>query len=279
VSNSGNQDAGAVRVTETVPPLAHFSAAASTPGWTCAPNGNPGATCTFDLPALPAGTSQEIVFALRADDPLPASATIRNAACAEIPDSGLTSCATVETPPALSLASTLSVDLLTDADSSGGASAGDTLRYTLKLPNATTVALLALTARPEIDPFTQLVAGSVTTDHGTVTDGNGPSDTFVFVAVGDLAPGATATVTFDVRIASSLPAGLLQVSAQALSRGANIPDDASDDPATPEPDDPTVTRLSTGGSPRVKEVPTLGFVGLAVLGLSILGAGATMLRR
>ncbi len=277
VSNSGDQDAGSVRVTETVPAHARFSAGASTPGWTCTPDGNPGATCLFTLLALPAGSSQEIVFALIADSPLPPDATILNVACAEIDGLNLTSCATVETPPALSIATTLSVELLADADASGNASPGDTLRYTLRLPNGNASTLLGLTTTPALDPFTRLVAGSVTADHGTVASGNGPTDTSVSVAIASLDAGATATVTFDAVVADPLPVGLTQVSAQALTRGDGIPDDASDDPATAEADDPTVMKVFAGR--RVTEVPTLDALGLGILFVGLLGAGAALLRR
>lgn len=80
VANTGNQDLGAAVVTETVPPLASFAAAASDPRWSCTGTA-PGSACTLDLAGVPAGSSQTIAFAVRAAASLPAAAVISNAAC------------------------------------------------------------------------------------------------------------------------------------------------------------------------------------------------------
>ena len=279
VRNIGNQDAGPLRVTETVPALTTFDAAASGP-WTCLPDGNPGATCTHDLPGLAAGTSQSLTFALRADSDLPAGSQIGNVACAQVLPDGLEGCGTVETPVALSIETTLTVALQLDADGSGTITPGDTLRYTLTLPNTSPSALLGLTAIPVLDPNTTLVVGSVTSDRGSVTSGNGAGDGFAEVSIFSLAAGDVATVTFDAAIARPLPAGVTRVSAQATTRGSNFPDDVSDDPATPVADDPTAVDVVIPGDPGpIHDVPTVGQYGLMMLALLLAGGAVVHIRR
>ena len=75
----------------------------------------------------------------------------------------------------------------------------------------------------------ELVPGSVSASQGTVT-----SEDPVAVTVGDLAPGASATVSFSVAIASPLPLGLEQVANQASATSVELPAALSDDPETPE---------------------------------------------
>jgi CSLREA domain-containing protein len=54
-TNSGNQGATGVVLTETVPAGTVFNPGASTAGWTCAPNGNAGSSCTLAVGSLNGG--------------------------------------------------------------------------------------------------------------------------------------------------------------------------------------------------------------------------------
>jgi uncharacterized repeat protein (TIGR01451 family) len=281
VANAGNQDAGPVAVSETVPAQTAFDAAASSPGWTCTPGTAAGSACTLTLPGLAAGAAQSLVFAVQAGASLPPGATVANAACASSTAAGqtLSACSSATTPPALSTATTLAVALAIDADHSGDASPGDTLRYTLVIPNATGATLTGLLSKLDLDPNETLVAGSVTTDHGTVTTGNAAGDRTVVVAVGDLPAGASATVVFETKVNLGLPAGTTEVTAQAETSGTNIPTDASSDPATPQiPHDPTSIAVHVR-APQAAAVPTLGAVGLAALAGCLLLAALRVLRR
>ena len=80
-TNSGNQAAGGVILTETVPANTTFDAVASTAGWSwlstrragwsCLPNGNAGSTCTFNVGVVPGGNaSGSVIFAVRMANPL-----------------------------------------------------------------------------------------------------------------------------------------------------------------------------------------------------------------
>ena len=281
VSNTGNQDAGAVTLAETVPAHGTFASAASSAGWSCSPGPAAGASCSLTLPGLAAGASQGVVFAVKADPVLPPAATILNAACATSSSGGntLSACSSTSTPPELSTDTSLAVALELDADHSGGASPGDTLRYTLVIPNATASTLTALVARLNLDPNETLVAGSVATDHGTVTTGNAPGDATVAVAVGDLPVGQTATVRFDTTINPVLPAGTTQVTAQAETSGPTIPTDPSGDPATPSIDDNPTSIAVTVAGPHIATVPTLNTLGLGLLAALLVAVGLASLRR
>ncbi len=70
--NVGNQGATGVTLTDLVPPNTTFNPAASTPGWTCVPDNNPGSACTFTIASLDGGgASGTVTFALTVADPLP----------------------------------------------------------------------------------------------------------------------------------------------------------------------------------------------------------------
>jgi uncharacterized repeat protein (TIGR01451 family) len=276
LSNTGDQDAGPVTLQETVPAHSTFDAAASTPGWTCAA-ATAGSACTLALPGLAAGAASQAVFAVTADASLPPAVVIDNAACATT-SGGLSACANAATPPALSTDTTLTVTPAAVSIVGGVAHPTDTLQYTLVVPNTETASLTALVATLTLDPHETLVAGSVTTDHGAVTTGNAPADTTVVVAIGDLPPGQVATISFTCKIASGLPLGTTVLSAQALTTGSNIPSDASDDPTTPQVDDPTSAQVTvTAGPPQ--PIPTLDTWGLLLLCAGLAGAALAVQRR
>lgn len=71
-ANAGNQNATGVVLTETVPANTTFNAGASTAGWACTPDNNPGSTCTLTIGALTAGIgSQFATFAVTVANPVP----------------------------------------------------------------------------------------------------------------------------------------------------------------------------------------------------------------
>jgi hypothetical protein len=136
-------------------------------------------------------------------------------------------------------------------------------------------AATSLTLTTATDPHVQLLVGSVVPSAGSVVSGNHPGDTVATVFLPSLAAGASATITFDVLAQGNLQ-GLKEISSQATVKGSNLEDRLSDDPKTPEPDDPTRTAL-TGLSPQ--SVPTLGDLGLALLGVFLAGLALLRLRR
>ena len=107
LANTGDQDAAAVTLQETVPAHSTFNAGASTAGWTCAAT-TPGSACSLPLGALAAGAHRHATFAVTADPRLPPATVIDNAACATA-GAGLTACANASTPPELATDTTLAV--------------------------------------------------------------------------------------------------------------------------------------------------------------------------
>jgi uncharacterized repeat protein (TIGR01451 family) len=157
---------------------------------------------------------------------------------------------------------------------------GDSIHYTLTVPNATPSTLTALAAVAALDPNTALVAGSVTTTQGAVTAGNGAGDATVAVALGDLAAGGSATIAWEVTVHASLPAGVTQVAAQAETTGGNIPPDESGPPPPPSTPGPTATPVAAGVMPPPPQaIPTLGPWGLGAMSVMLGALAAAVMRR
>ncbi len=274
VTNSGNASANGVRLQETVPAGVVFSAADSDPAWACAGTG-PGSACSLPIATLAAGVTREFVFAVRAPNPLPPNVRqVANSAC--LLDSGGSSLSCDSTSTPLNVVVYLSLDdaLLVDNNHDGFLSHGDTLRYTLVVKNTTDQAALAVTLTTRLDPHVALLVGSVVTNAGSVFSGNHVGDTVPTILLPTLAPGASVSITFDV-LAQDL-AGLREISSQATASGSNLEDQLSDDPGTPEAADPTRTPL-TGVAPT--SIPTLGEIGLTLLGFGLCGTALFLLRK
>ncbi len=132
-----------------------------------------------------------------------------------------------------------SVAMTTDADSSGGVTAGDTLTYTITVKNSgtTTVNDTRLTDTP--DANTTIVPGSVTTTQGTITGGNDAGATTVSVSLDAILPGATATVAISMTVDGDIPTRIVLILNQATVTSSNFPTVLSNDPRNTVPSDPT----------------------------------------
>ena len=69
--NTGNQDADTTILSEVVLSETVFNASASTAGWVCIPDNNPGSTCTLGLGTVGGGASGTVDFALTMNTPVP----------------------------------------------------------------------------------------------------------------------------------------------------------------------------------------------------------------
>ncbi len=134
------------------------------------------------------------------------------------------------------LAATKTAALAADPDEDGVSSPGDELAYTITLTNTGDAAATGVILTDPAPAHTAVVAGSVEASQGTVV-----SESPVEVALGELAAGAAATVSFRVAIASPLPAGVSQVSNQGSVTSAELPAVLTDDPAVGGTADATVT--------------------------------------
>lgn len=145
--------------------------------------------------------------------------------------------------------------LFADNDSSGAPSPGDVLAYSVLISNTGGSAATGVVFTDTPDPNTSLVVGSVTATVGTITSGNTPGDTSLAVSIGLLSPGDAVTITFRVLIDDPIAPGVDQVANQGTTTGSNIPPTPTDDPATSNPADPTVTALGR----LAPELPATGF--------------------
>ncbi len=163
-----------------------------------------------------------------------------------------------------------------DVDDDGVFDVGDTIRYTIQVANAGPGDAIGAVFDDLPDLNTSLIHGSVVTSQGRVTIGNGVDDTVVVVALGLVAAGDEATVSFDVLIDASASPDTTTVVNQGAVVAENKAAIVTDDPDVPGADDPTVTAVAP---PDPVEIPSLGVVGLTLFSLMLAMAGALVLRR
>jgi uncharacterized repeat protein (TIGR01451 family) len=217
---------------------------------------------TIEVEELLAGQRAEVAFQVTIASSLPDGVTqVENQAIvrgaerppllSDDPDTPAQGDPTVTLVAASPVLAAFKRDLLAiDADGDQAPSAGDTVRYEIVVANGGNQTATAVVLRDPPGNHTMLVAGSVTTDRGTVLNGNAVGDATVEVALSDLAPGDQAAVTFEVRIADPLPGGVIRIANQAQISAANSETVASDDPDTPAQEDPTQTTV--GATPLVE---------------------------
>lgn len=202
VSNEGTRDAAGVLVEETVPQLTSFLAAASSPGWTCAPDGNAGSSCTLPAGTLAAGSSSTFTFAVQVASIFPPNPPlIENTACVTTSSGGDpegNDCGTTTTPPggAPDLRMVKSV-------ANGDASPGSVLVYALAVSNLGTLDAEGVVVQESVPELTTFLPASSSPGWTCTPDGTaGSSCTF---EVGTVAAGSSVTYTFAVEVASTLP--------------------------------------------------------------------------
>src|SRR5690606_6890776 len=93
-----------------------------------------------------------------------------------------------------------------------------------------------------------LHTGPVQTSQGTGATGNVQDDRSVTIHVGDVASGASVTISYRVRIRVPLPPNVTQIANQAVYWGGNVPPTETNDPDTPVVDDVTGTHIGTSES-------------------------------
>jgi uncharacterized repeat protein (TIGR01451 family)/MYXO-CTERM domain-containing protein len=291
--NLGRRGASGVLVTETVPQHTRFEAGASDPGWSCADGDPPGTSCTRAVGTLETGDSGTAFFAVRLDDPL-ATDVVEITNTASVSDDGTNGAdpdlannqASDTTPvvhppdPGQPSVDAFKLDTLTgDVDADGEAGPGDVLTYTVTVENSGDGLAEAVELLSAAPAHTNLVVGAVTTTHGEVLEGNTAGDTGVRVVLGSLGR-ETAIVTFEVRIDTELPPDLEEIVCQGTVDGSNFPPLPTDDPDTPEPDDPTRTPLAASEPPmQPTDIPTASWPALGLLALALLAAARRRLRQ
>ena len=216
------------------------------------------------VPEVAAGASVTVTFRVRIDSDVPeAIAEVSNqgqataaglaAVPTDDPDTGAAGDPTV-TPivhrPRLQASKTAT--LAEDRDSDGVPSPGDVLAYAVEVRNVAGGAANDVVLRDPAPAQTTLVAGSITTDRGTVS-GTDP----VEVTIGRLLAGETATVRFRAAIDPSVPLGTTQVSNQGTVLSRELAALLTDDPGVGGDADPTVTSITARARLVAEKVDTL----------------------
>lgn len=248
VSNTGNADAAGVVFSDT--PGANLSlvpnSATTTRGTVTSQTGSVG----VDVGTLAPGATGTITFEATIADPLPDGVTaVRNQGSASGTGIGPVSTDDPDTPtagdptrtpvvnPRPVLSATKRDALTNDLDSDGQAGPGDTLTYTVVVSSTGTADAAGVVFSDTPGANLSLVPNSVTTTQGTVTSQTGS----VGVNVGTLAPGETATITFEAILADPIPDGVTAVQNQGTVSGTDIGSANTDDPDTAAAGDPTRT--------------------------------------
>ena len=289
VSNAGNQDATGVVVTDEVPEWTHVEPGSSTPGWSCIV-GAPPFVCSFPLGDVAAGeTAPPLVLALRLDEaaPFDLEEIVNAAAVAADEDSEPGNDTDTETtpvervegpPPATALVvATLADAPVEDLDGDGALDPGEELSYVAVVENRGPAVAENVILTLPVDVASELV-GSPTTTHGGLQV-LGVEETVLFVALGDLAVGETATVTFEVALVVPVPPLLAELVVQGVATLDSGPAAVTDDPDTPAPLDPTHTPVDAAGGGSIVEVPTASGFGLALLAAALAVVAYRRLRR
>ena len=142
--------------------------------------------------------------------------------------------------------------LLVDGGSNGLVDPGDTLRYTITIPAASSADGVILT--DNLDTNTTLVVGSVSSTSGSITSGNTGGDSNVVVDLGTL-PAADVVVTFDALVNDPY-SGPATICNQASVAATGLPPVLSDDPDDGTGnDDPTCTTVELDTTPPVLDIP------------------------
>lgn len=233
-ANDGDQGATGATLTETVPANAVFAPGASTAGWVCVPDGNPGAVCTLAIGSLAGGGgSGSATFAVAVANPVPAGVT-EIANTASIADDGANGAD--PNPGDNSASDTTPVDAqpdlaLTKSDGGITSTPGSTIPYALGWSNVGNQGATGVTISEFVPPLT--VFDAAASSPGWSCPDGSPQGTACTIAIGSVAGGGSGSTTFAVEVLTPLPAG-----ASVVVNVASLADDGTNG-ADPTPSDNT----------------------------------------
>jgi uncharacterized repeat protein (TIGR01451 family) len=228
-TNGGNQGATGVTLSETVPANTTFNAGGSTAGWSCADGSPAGTPCTLTVAGTLAGGGGAggATFAVTVVNPLPAGVDqITNSGSvaddgSNGPDPNPGDNSDSESTPV-----TAAPDLtLTKSDGGATVNTGGTVTYTLSYANAGNQGATGVVLNETVPVHTTFNAGASTAGW-SCADGS-PAGTPCVLTIGGLnGGGANGSAAFAVTVASSVPAGVDQISntADVDDDGGNGPD-------------------------------------------------------
>ncbi|MET0555518.1 MAG: hypothetical protein ABW221_20930 [Vicinamibacteria bacterium] len=227
-SNVGTQDATGVTLTDVVPANTTFNAGGSSAGWACAPDGNPGSTCTLTVGAVASGAAAGTrTFAVTVANPVAAGVSqVSNTA--SVADDGANG--SDPTPADNSATDTTPVTAapdLTLAKSDAGVSTtpGGTVVYALTTTNVGTQGATGVVVQDTVPANATFNAGASTAGWVCAPNGNA-GGVCAFPAFAVAGGGATSSVNFAVTVDDPIPGGVTQLSntATVADDGANGPD-------------------------------------------------------
>lgn len=213
-TNTGNQGAANVTLTDTVPANSTFNPGASTPGWACVPNNNAGSVCTFNVGTVNGGNAGgTVTFAVTIVNPVAAGVTqISNTA--SVADDGANGAD--PTPANNSDSDTTPINAAPDMSitkSDGGATTtpGGTVAYTLNYVNNGNQGATGVNLTETVPANSTFNAGASTPGWVCVPDNNAGST--CTLAIGAVAGGGgSGSATFAVTVVNPVPAGVTQIS-------------------------------------------------------------------
>jgi uncharacterized repeat protein (TIGR01451 family) len=158
--------------------------------------------------------------------------------------------------------------LFEDADGDGVTSPGDAVLYRVTVANDGNTGATGAVVSDPIPANTALVAGTVQTSQGTIE-----TEDPVEVSMGEVAAGASATISFQVRIDGDFSHTATELSNQATIESTELDDVMSDDPDTLEAADPTRTPVFLTPDVEINDVSVEEDDGQAVLTVTLSRAG------
>jgi uncharacterized repeat protein (TIGR01451 family) len=249
-ANTGNVNLNSVYISEIVPTDTTFDAAGSTAGWSCANAAGGGTSCMLLLGTLPGGGGNgSVAFAVKVNSPLANGIPqVDNTATVADSQAGVSQTGSDSTP--ITAAPILSAQkIVTDLDG-GPARPGHVLRYTITVQNTGNTAATGATFTDAIPAHTTYMAGSTTLNAAPIADAggampyasSGPVNSPAALS-GHINAGTTATIAFQVTIDNPLPAGVTQVSNQAVLSANAVNNVFTNNPGTSAPGDPTTIAI------------------------------------
>lgn len=191
-TNTGNQAATGVTLTETVPANTAFVAAGSTATWSCADGSAAGTTCTLTVGTVSAGMSGTATFVVQVNASVPLNVNLITN-MASVGDDGTNG--TDSTPNNTSTDTTPLVNIVLEKSVSvGTAVEGQPITYTLVMTNVGSVMLNPVVLTDTLPIGLNFLAGSGTPNDPDTISGQ----TLTWNSLGSLTPGNAFTVTFAV---------------------------------------------------------------------------------